>query len=301
MGIVPFSPDMAPALARCYNELVAPAPFCQPIGEEWFREPGRLARGPCRDETMLVARKPGGQIAGFVHVAVAAPATEDWHVRGEPGLIRFLAYPLGQRQAGQALLEAAENWLLARQRSAVVAWNCGYLYPPYHLPYGHLSERICHLPPLLGLAGYRVEESEVFFAWQDFEPPTVTRPPVEFDLSSDWHEEGPMGPGVTVKATQAGSEIGHSTMNWLGYGSWRPELQHWCFCDHLFVEEPFRGQGLGKYLLAQSLREMRNLGCRHAIISTDWDNYRAALCYTNFGYRFLDRTFAFRKELGGEG
>lgn len=42
---------------------------------------------------------------------------------------------------------------------------------------------------------------------------------------------------------------------------------------------------------------MRRAGCRHALISTDWNNYRAYLFYTNFGFRFLDRTFGFRKEL----
>ncbi len=297
MEIVAFEPGMAAGVARCYNELVAPAPHCGPIGEGWFRDPARLARQPCSQEEILVARERGGEIAGFVHLGVAAPATEDWHVKGEPGVIRFLAYRPGQRAVGAALLEAAESWLREKARSEIIAGHWDYLYPSYHLPYGHLSERICHLPPLFGMAGYRVEESEVFFEWPDFEAPSVARPPIEFEVSSDWHEESPMGPGVTVRAMQVGCEMGHSTMNWLGYGSWRPELQQWCFCDHLFVEEPFRGQGLGKYLLAQSLQEMRNVGCRHAIISTDHDNHRAALCYTNVGYRFLDRTFSFRKEL----
>jgi hypothetical protein len=35
------------------------------------------------------------------------------------------------------------------------------------------------------------------------------------------------------------------------------------------------------------------------MISTDWDNYRAYLFYTNFGFKFLDRTFSFRKDLDG--
>ena len=42
---------------------------------------------------------------------------------------------------------------------------------------------------------------------------------------------------------------------------------------------------------------MRKAGFRHAGISTDWDNYRAQLFYTNFGYRLRDRTFAFERDL----
>ncbi|HUU54157.1 MAG TPA: GNAT family N-acetyltransferase, partial [Armatimonadota bacterium] len=58
-----------------------------------------------------------------------------------------------------------------------------------------------------------------------------------------------------------------------------------------------QGKGLGKHMLARGLRAARDRGLRHAMISTDWNNHRAYLFYTNFGYGFLDRTFSFRKEL----
>ena len=38
---------------------------------------------------------------------------------------------------------------------------------------------------------------------------------------------------------------------------------------------------------------------RHALIDTDWGNWRACLFYTNLGFSFLDRTFGFRKEMQG--
>ena len=39
------------------------------------------------------------------------------------------------------------------------------------------------------------------------------------------------------------------------------------------------------------------LGFVHAAIRTDWHNYRAALFYTNLGYRVVDWTYAFGVEL----
>ncbi len=59
---------------------------------------------------MLVALD-GDDVAGFVHVGVAAPAAEEWHIQGEPGVIRFLSHRPGERAVGVGLLQAAEDWL----------------------------------------------------------------------------------------------------------------------------------------------------------------------------------------------
>ena len=297
MEIVSSQPQMAPGLARCYNEMAAAAPYCAPVGEEWFRDLGRLARAPCREESVLVAQE-GGEVVGFVHVAVAAPATEDWHLKGQPGVIRFLAYRPGQRPVGKALLEAAEGWLREHGRREVVAGHCDYLYPFYYLPFGHISERISHLPPLFGLAGYAIFESEVFSDWPDFEAPVVAKPDLKVELTSTHEQIGTFGPGIAVRAKRGKRQVGECLMMWLGRDSCRPELADWCFCESLQVSEPLQGRGLGKHLLVSGLAKMREAGARHAMISTDWNNYRAYLFYTNFGYRFLDRSFAFRRRLG---
>jgi len=293
--IVAFEPDMAEEVAARYHDAVAGAPFCAPIGGHWFSDRDRLRRQPAREEELLVARE-GREAVGFVHAAVAARATADWHLKREPGVIRFLAYRPGERLVGQALLEAAERWLRDRGRRTLVAGHCAFMYPFYHLPFGHLSERIAHLPPLLGLAGYVLFESEVFLAWPDYEPPAI--PPLTLEVrvvvkgSDDM--EG-LGPGVAVRAVQDTKRVGECNMVWLSWEGWRPELAGWCFCSSLHIEEPFQGQGLGKHLLARGLAEMRAAGARHAMISTDADNHRAYLFYANFGFRFLDRTLSFRR------
>ncbi len=300
MEIVRFEKAMAAGVARCYNEVVAPAPYCTPVGGEWFADLKRLARQPLAEEEILVAREGGEGVAGFAHVGVAGPAAAEWHVKGEPGVIRFLAYRPGQRPIGKALLERSEEWLRERDRAEAMAGHCNFMYPFYHLPFGHVSELMGHVPPLFGMAGYSVEESELFFAWEDFEAPVVPKPDVDVEIVTEWREQvESFGEGMVVLPKRGGKDVGECKIVRLGSDEWRPALRDWCFCTSLDVEESLQGRGLGKHLLALGLREARDRGLRHAMISTDWNNHRAYLFYTNFGYRFLDRTFSFRKELSG--
>ena len=297
LEIVPFEPEMAEAVARCYSEVAAPAPFCEAVGGGWFAELKKLERQPLAEEQVLVAVAEG-EVVGFAHMGLARPATDDWHCKGEPGVIRFLAYRVRERAVGAALLEAAEGWLRERGRPTIVAGHCNFMYPFYHLPFSHISERMAHVPPLFGMAGYEVEESEVFFAWEDFEAPEVERPEVEVEIVGGWQKQvSEFGPGVELRVLREGKRVGVCEIPTLGSDEWRPELKEWCFCTGLHVDDDIQGRGLGKYLLARGLREARERGPRHALISTDWNNHRAYLFYTNFDYRFLDRTFSFRKAL----
>ena len=43
---------------------------------------------------------------------------------------------------------------------------------------------------------------------------------------------------------------------------------------------------------------VREAGYRHAAISTAWDNYRAFLFYTNYGFRVADWTYELGRDLG---
>jgi len=296
MEIVPFESEMAPGLARCYNDLVAPVPYHRPVVEDWFADLRPAQFQSCTDEAILVARD-GREIVGFVHVGVSAPATHKWDIKGEPGVIRFLSYRPGERPVGAALLQAAEQWAQERRRTEVVAGFSGYMYPFYPLPGGHISERISHLPPLFGMAGYAIPESEVLFHWPDFQPPQVRPPDLEFAVACNERQTDTSRTAVTVRAMQGERQVGECNMTSLRGDQWLPQYADWCVSGELVVSEEFQGKGLGKYLLARNLAEMRRAGCRHALISTDWNNYRAYLFYTNFGFRFLDRTFGFRKEL----
>lgn len=291
MRLVPFEPHMAPDLARCYNDLVAPMPYSRPVPEAWFADltPSQWQR--CTEEEILVAQE-GGEIVGFVHVGVSAPPNKKWDIPGEPGVIRLLSYRPGQRPVGAALLEAAERWLLEHERTEVVA-GCGcYMYAFYPV-FGHISECISHLPPLLGMAGYENHQTEVFFHWPDFTPPEASLPSLGVEVVGERTRTQ-----AKLIVRQGEQQVGECRMTWMVDDPWHPQFADWCDCDYLGLDEPFQGKGLGRYLLARGLTEMRAAGARHARINTDWNNYRAYLFYTNLGYRFLDRTFGFQKELG---
>ena len=78
------------------------------------------------------------------------------------------------------------------------------------------------------------------------------------------------------------------------------EAQDWLFTTWLGVEEPYQGRGLGRHLLQRALWDARDIGYRHAVISTDWENYRAFLFYSNCGYRAVDWTYTLGRELSGD-
>jgi GNAT superfamily N-acetyltransferase len=295
MEIVRFEKGMGAGVARCYNELMAPVPLHRPVDEEKLAQPIPSQFQDCTGEQILVARATG-EVVGFVHVGVSAKATHDWHIKGEPAVVRFLSYRPGERAVGVALLQVAEQWAREHERTAVVAGYGGYMYPFYPLPMGNISERISHLPPLFGMAGYEVAECEVFFEWRDFEPPEVSAPEVELVCKTAPTQAS--GSKVSVAAMQGEEQVGEFSMVSLREDRWRPQLADWCTAGLLRVADRLQGRGIGKCLLARGLAEMREAGCRHAMISTDWDNWRAYLFYTNFGFTFLDRTFGFQKKLG---
>lgn len=306
MEILRFEPQMAAGVAACYNDLVAGVARCAPVTAEAFATLERVACPLCREEELLVAREAPAEIAGFVHVGISAPpGAAERSDQGEPGVIRFLAYRPGQRATGQVLLHAAEAWIRQRGRPKILAWTNDYTYAFYHSPFAHLSDQIAHVRALLAYAGYDPFESELLFDWLDFEPPAVPRPGLDFEPRLEWGESLRIGakllkPKLVVRAMRGEQTIGHCEMAGWTSAPNQPSEPRWTFCSDLMVSEPVQGRGLGKFLLATGLAEMRQAACRHAGISTDWDNHRAALFYANFGYRFCDRTFMFRKEVGGE-
>ena len=296
MEILPYDPDMAAGIARCYNDLVAPVPHCPPVPAVAFSDLATLGSAATHDDAMLVAREPSGALVGFAHVALDANANDT-------GLIRFLAYPATQRLVGQALLEAADNWERGRGRTKVAVGRNSCMYPFYHLPYARLSERIAHVHALLGIAGYGVEWSENFLEWRDFDPPAAAAPTADITIAVEWHSKPPsfleparVQPGVVVRALRDGEQVGVCITTHLPREYREQEISEWCYCHELEVEQHMRGRGLGKLLLLTSLAEMREAGCKHAALAVAWNNHLAALLYTTLGFRFLDRTASYAKQ-----
>ena len=66
----------------------------------------------------------------------------------------------------------------------------------------------------------------------------------------------------------------------LGYTHW-----NWLFVSHLWVDDGFRGRGIGSELLARAEAEAAARGCRHAHLDTF--SFQARGFYESLGYELF--------------
>jgi len=301
MEILSYEPDMSSELASAYNSVIRGVPHCYPVDPEVFASVLSAAVGEGEDHSRLrseeafVARE-GSAILGFIHVAIERPEKEN---EAPQGIIRFFWYERGYRRAGQALLNAAEDYFRQRGIAHITAFPQHYRYPFYHLKHAYLSEHLDQVHAILGFNGYRPVIGEVFLDWVNYDPVTPTSADVTVDISLRWRKGGGKRPGLVVLAYQGGREVGVCESVSCGDFSRADEAQDWLFTTWLGVAEQFQGRKLGLHLLQRTLREMHAIGYRHAAISTDWQNFRAFLFYSNYGYRVVDWTYALGRELEG--
>lgn len=298
MEILAYEPSFLGEIAVVYNETSTGTPYCYSVAPALFEGLVPAEGSPLpelQSEHMLIARD-GGEVLGFVHCGMASPGWRE-DCESAPGVIRFLCQRPGQRPAGVALLEAAEGWLRERGAGVVLAFHQDPKYPFYHLAHAYLSDRLGHILALLGASGYQRSDGEVYLDWDNYPPVDPGPPPVEVELEFEWRERGDPNPGLTLRAMDGGREVGVCHNNGKGTPFRPPEAADWFMTHWLGVEDPFRRQGLATYLLARVRFEMHARGYRRAIISTSWTNYRAMLFYSNYGYRVVDWTYGFTKEL----
>lgn len=300
MEIHQYTPDMQTSVTQFYNHLTADVPHCYPVKEEEFAvamqrittDIADLKEDGLDSETAFVATT-NGVIQAFIHVGISQIGDN----REETvGVIRFMGYERGERRVGQAVLEKAEEYLKAFNVPRISAFPQDCRYRFYHFSHAYLSDALDQVQGLLGFNGYRRSEGEVFLDWENY---VVTPVPssLPVTLSIDWKEGRGQHPNCTVLAHQDGEEVGICESICGGEFSSHPDAQDWFHTVWLGVEDDFQGQGLGRYLLQYALQEMKKVGYRHAAISTAWDNYRAFLFYSNCGYRTVDWTYEFVKNL----
>jgi len=299
MEIIPYDTSLLQQVTYLYNRTVAAVPHCFPIGAEQFGPVAAACEGSpsgerLREEQILVALDEG-EACGFVHVAIGRLGRK---TNPESGFIRFLCYVPGRRVAGQALLAAAEEYLQEREMKEVLAFDSDLMYEFYHLPHAYLSDRLAHIHALLGQNGYKRSHGEVFLDWPEYPELELIRPGVEARIVVESEDGKGKRPDLTLVAKLEDKSVGVCA-NYSSGRPWRPDVaDDWFHTHWLAVDEPYRRRGLGWYLLQRSLAEMRANGYRHAAISTDFENHRALLFYSNFGYHVVDWTYALSRHLG---
>ena len=300
MEIIQFTPDMQAPVTQFYNRLTAGVPHCYPVKEQEFATAIRgvmtgkadKKEGGLDSETAFVAMV-NGAVQAYIHVGIGQVGDNR---EVDIGVIRFLGYERGARQVGQAVLEKAEAHLKTYNISRIYAFSQDCRYRFYHFEHAYLSDALDQVQALLGFNGYRRCEGEVFLDWENY---TVAPTPsnLSVELSVDWEDGRGERPNCTVKAYQGDEQVGICESVCGGEFSSHPDAQDWLHTVWLGIEGEFQGQGLGRYLLEYELQEMHKVGYRHAAISTNWENYRAFLFYSNCGYQVVDWTYGYEKVL----
>ena len=300
MEIIQYTPDMQASVTQFYNRLTADVPHCYPVDEEEFSiairgvTTGRADKkeGGLDSETAFVAMV-NGAVQAYIHVGIGQVGDNR---EVDIGVIRFLGYERGARHVGQAVLEKAETYLKTYNISRIYAFSQDCRYRFYHFSHAYLSDALDQVQALLGFNGYRRCAGEVFLDWENY---AVTPMPssLPVTLSVDWEQGRGEHPNCTVKAHRDGEQVGICESVCGGEFSSHTDAQDWLHTVWLGIEGEFQGQGLGHYLLQYELQEMHKVGYRHAAISTNWENYRAFLFYSNCGYQVVDWTYGYEKVL----
>jgi GNAT superfamily N-acetyltransferase len=290
---------MAADLAAAYSRSVRAVPHCYPVSVDDFAAGVAKAEPNCDHDVPLHslaawAATEGGSILGFADVGVQPPEKP---ADAAQGILRFLWYTPGRRAAGEALLGQAEAHLRRQGVRQVEAFHQHYTYDFYYLESSYLSDRLGQVAALLHMAGYQRIGGEVFLDAPDFavvEPPVAEVPA---EITAHLRPSAGRRPAVSVAARLDGRRIGTCHCERIADYTADPAAREWLFTSWLGVEQPFQGKGLGRCLLARALAEMRGAGYRHAAISTAWDNARAFLFYSNFGYHVVDWTYGYGRAL----
>lgn len=301
MEIIKYSPDLIKALTKFYNQHIEGLPNCLPIKE------GELAKvlwklNGAKDnseqaldaEDMFIAMHDG-EIIAFIHAGVRKLDNDDKDIIG---YIKFLGYKRGERLAGQAVLDAAEEYLNTFDIKSIVAFSSDIeaRYRFHQYEYNSLSNYLDHIQSLLAYNGYKSGNGWASLNWENFNANPVL-PDQSVKLTVCWKDGKGERANCTVNAQKGKEDVGACECVSAGEFSQHPKAQDWIYTGWLGVEEEFRGQGFGKYLLQYTLQEMQKVGYRHAILNTSRDNYRALLFYTNLGYKIVDWTYEYTKDV----
>lgn len=301
MEIIKYSPNLLRPLTRFYNQHIEGLPNCFPIKEGelakvlWKLNGGKENSEKGLDEEEMFIAIHSGKIIAFIHAGVQEYDNDEKDI---VGYIKFLSYKRGERIAGQAVLEAAEEFLTTFDINKIIAFSSDIeaRYRFHQFEYNNLSNYLDHIQALLACNGYKPGNGWASLNWENFDAKPVL-PDQAVKLTIEWEDGKGERANCTVKAKKDEEDVGECECVSVGTFSQHPEAQDWIYTSWIGIEEKFRGQGHGKYLLQYTLQEMQKVGYRHAILNTVRDNYRALLFYTDLGYKIVDWTYEYAKDL----
>ena len=314
MEITCLEVEDAGSLAPFYNAEFGDRPYCYPVSPREFCAGVRFradADEPYRNltgERFIVARRDG-EVLGFAHLALWSKETEDliWiglHLVEEilddrVGLIRFFHYKRGQRRAGQAILEEAENYFRQWGLKQIRVFSY-YAYRFCLFDRTFLFDSMAHVHALLRANGYRITRGNALLDLRAGPPAEPSPPPHGLDVCTEVEEGRGDLPNATVRLLRGDEEVGSSSAVSHGHYCSAAQARASYYVGWFGTAGPEQGKGLGRYLLQVLLWEMHRIGYENATLYVALDNPVAQLLYTNGGFRLVDNMYVLFKDVERE-
>jgi len=310
----------AKVLTEFYNDQFATLPHCYPVSTEEFdigirwRQSKRDSKWVKRSyedlshEKLIVASQDD-EVVGFAHVAMWCGDPDQAHrlgltplqgiLRDRVGLIRFFHYQKGHRFAGQAIIEAAEDYFRKLGLSQIRAFSY-YGYRFHRFCHAFLSDRMGQVRSLLGMNGYRITRGLILLHSPNFQVIEPTSPDSQVKVQVQ-HKSGDGDlPNVSLRLVRKRKKIGDSYAISGGHFCKAREAQDIFYVAWFFIDKQEQGRGLGRYMMQCLLWELRKIGYKTATLYADIGNSRAQLLYTNLGFQTVDTNYQFFKDMGGK-
>ena len=279
-----------PTVIRLYNALGARIPCNWPVSAAEFADEvmgrGRLANPDLSfDPATLLVASVAGTAAGFVH----------FHALDECGVIRFLTFPEGRAQIGNALLDTAGEHLRRTGCTRIEAWQMGTGYPFYTSMHGGCWEQ-SHVTNLFLANGFETFHREVVFQRSLAFGCERTSSPDRRRIQK-WSEG--FGHDVLHRYAITDGLVQAARAAWHRMSALS---RHPAARDHGYVHEvataaSHRRRGLGMTLMREMLFDMRRAGLMEATLHTMFDNAPAIALYTRAAFRYVGTNIILRKSI----
>lgn len=206
----------------------------------------------------------------------------------EVGTISWLVARPDQPAGAAALLKAADEQFSAWQVSRVYGWDTGL---PVYALWG-VPDCWPHIADALSAAGYLTDlpprRAALYGGTLAGTPEPDAAPIADLTLR---RTSGAVD-GPRFAALLDGKELGYCEWNVdLSRGGLLPGMRGWACLQNLIIEQDWRNQGIGRWIVQHGVAWARNAGCDRVIISVADENEQAgaARFYRRFGWDIFVR------------
>ena len=293
MRVRPLTPRDLPGLHARFRLLCAPIRHGFSPGYDEFAEPLAAVPPHLADAEVLVAERADVPLA-FVRVGVALRVSR-WTLASAGDTLLFGPFCLPQdAEAGACLLSYVVDSVRARSSAPIWAFDpCeAASMPAYNGGVALLSEQLPHVARILAAQGFRVQHRELCMELAN--PPRRAPSSAPAGLSAHHGErEGETTVALTTPDGQPVGECRYSLMN--PRRSRHPAARTTGYIDALCVADRFQGRGLGRWLLAEALRDLAEMGAASVRLTTGAQNVRAQGLYYSVGFALAGSCIALKR------